>query len=115
MGGALSGFFGGLSGYQGAFRSAFLVQAKLLPACFIGTGALIAVGVDSVRLSTYLASFGSLFAQVDLSLVGIAVGSALSAVIVGITFLHKVTNEWIQRLVILLLYLVGVGLMVGVI
>ena len=37
LGGALSGFFGGLSGMQGALRSAFLVRASLSKEAFIAT------------------------------------------------------------------------------
>src|SRR4030065_529039 len=37
LGGALSGFCGGLSGNQGAFRSAFLIKAGLDKQAFVGT------------------------------------------------------------------------------
>ena len=39
LGGALSGFFGGLAGMQGALRAAFLVRAGLGKEAFIATGA----------------------------------------------------------------------------
>ncbi len=42
VGGLLSGFFGGLSGNQGAFRSAFLIKAGLTKASFVATSAAIA-------------------------------------------------------------------------
>lgn len=38
LGGLLSGFFGGLSGNQGALRSAFLLKAGLSKEAFIATG-----------------------------------------------------------------------------
>ncbi|OGA55934.1 MAG: hypothetical protein A3F74_03630, partial [Betaproteobacteria bacterium RIFCSPLOWO2_12_FULL_62_58] len=38
VGGLLSGFFGGLSGNQGALRSAFLIKAGLAKEAFVGTG-----------------------------------------------------------------------------
>ena len=57
LGGLLSGFFGGLSGNQGAFRAAFLVKAGLGKEAFIGTSAACAVLVDAVRLVAYGAAF----------------------------------------------------------
>lgn len=41
LGGALSGFFGGLSGHQGALRSAFLIKAGLSKEAFVGTGVVV--------------------------------------------------------------------------
>jgi len=41
LGGVVSGFFGGLSGNQGAFRSAFLLGAGLGKDAFIATGVLL--------------------------------------------------------------------------
>ncbi len=52
VGGLLSGFFGGLSGNQGAFRSAFLIKSGLGKEAFVATGVVSAVIVDSVRLAT---------------------------------------------------------------
>jgi uncharacterized membrane protein YfcA len=57
-GGVLSGFFGGLSGNQGAFRSAFLIKSGLSKEAFIGTGVLIAALVDLSRLAVYAGSWG---------------------------------------------------------
>ena len=53
LGGLLAGFFGGLSGHQGALRSAFLVRAGLSKDAFIATGVTIAAAVDIARLSVY--------------------------------------------------------------
>ena len=46
IGGALSGFFGGLSGNQGALRSAFLIKAGLSKEAFIGTAVVVSTFVD---------------------------------------------------------------------
>lgn len=48
--GALSGFFGGLSGHQGALRTAFLIRAGLPKEVFVGTMVVSAVVVDLSRL-----------------------------------------------------------------
>jgi uncharacterized membrane protein YfcA len=50
IGGILSGFFGGLSGHQGALRSAFLIKSSLNKDAFIATGIVIACMVDVSRL-----------------------------------------------------------------
>ncbi len=49
-GGLLSGFFGGLSGHQGALRSAFLAKVGISPEGFVGTNAVIGLLVDVTRL-----------------------------------------------------------------
>jgi uncharacterized protein len=53
LGGALSGFFGGLSGHQGALRSVFLLKCGLTKEAFIATGVVIACLVDMTRLAVY--------------------------------------------------------------
>ncbi|HEX9601849.1 MAG TPA: sulfite exporter TauE/SafE family protein, partial [Mariniflexile sp.] len=57
LGGALSGFFGGLSGNQGALRSAFLIKAGLSKEAFIGTAVVVSTFVDFTRLSIYATRF----------------------------------------------------------
>jgi uncharacterized protein len=53
LGGLISGFFGGLSGHQGALRSAFLLRAGLTKEQFVGTRVVGAVIVDVSRLLVY--------------------------------------------------------------
>jgi uncharacterized membrane protein YfcA len=57
VGGILSGFFGGLSGHQGALRTAFLIRAGLQKEIFIGSMVVSAVVVDISRLLVYGATF----------------------------------------------------------
>ncbi len=57
LGGALSGFFGGISGHQGALRSAVLIKCGLEKEAFIATGVVCAVMVDFSRLIVYGAVF----------------------------------------------------------
>ena len=57
FGGFLSGFFGGLSGHQGALRSAFLIHAELTKEVFIGSAVVISAFVDFTRLSIYATRF----------------------------------------------------------
>ena len=53
MGGALSGFFGGFSGNQGALRTAFLIRTNLSKEAFISTGIVISLLIDITRFSVY--------------------------------------------------------------
>ena len=57
LGGLLSGFFGGLSGHQGALRSAFLAKAGLTTERFVGSNAVIGFLVDLTRIAVYVAVF----------------------------------------------------------
>jgi uncharacterized membrane protein YfcA len=53
LGGALSGFFGGISGNQGILRSAFLIKSGLGKEEFIGTGVISSIFVDTFRILVY--------------------------------------------------------------
>ena len=79
VGGAISGFFGGLSGMQGALRSAFLSRAGLTKEAFIGTGVLIACMIDISRLGIYSRSLATQATHLDYSLLSATVLSALLA------------------------------------
>lgn len=59
LGGLVTGFLGGLTGQQGAFRSMFLLRSGLAAERFIATGVMIAVIVDLSRLTTYAVSFNA--------------------------------------------------------
>lgn len=53
IGGLMCGFFGGLSGHQGALRSAFLIKSELSKESFLGSGSVIACLVDLPRIAVY--------------------------------------------------------------
>ncbi len=115
LGGALSGFFGGLSGNQGAIRSAFLIHTHLGKEAFIGTNAFIGAVVDIFRIAIYSWSFGQLLVSIDKTLLWSAVGGAFVGVFLGMILLKKVTMTFIQQIVIVLLYLLGALLALGII
>jgi hypothetical protein len=94
-----------LSGNQGAFRSAFLVRAKLDKEAFIGTSGMIAIVVDLVRLIIYSFSFGHLLEGIDGALLGAAMGGAFAGICTGMAFLKKVSYAFIQKTIVVLLYL----------
>lgn len=118
LGGVLSGFFGGLSGHQGALRSAFLAKTGLTTERFVGSNAVIGFLVDLTRISVYAALFtaagGHLSDFSGWPLVVTGAVSAFCGVLLGKRFLHKVTMTSIQTLVGMLLFGVGLALVTGV-
>jgi uncharacterized membrane protein YfcA len=114
LGGVLSGFFGGLSGMQGALRSAFLARAGLTKESFIATGVAIGCLIDFTRLGVYSASWSSVGDSLDGVLLGAAVLSAFAGAFAGNLWLKKMTMSGIQKLVATLLMLVAFGLGSGV-
>ena len=119
LGGILSGFFGGLSGNQGAMRSPFLVKSGLDTKAFVGTNAVCGFIVDIVRLTVYGATFYTTnFTQIggDIwKLVLLAVVFAFIGSFVGSRLVKKVTLHTVQYVVGVMLMVVGVGLATGLI
>lgn len=120
LGGALSGFFGGLSGQQGALRSAFLIRSGLKKESFIGTSVVSAVVVDISRLIVYGVTFFSknlaVFQnQVGIGLITAATLTAFLGSFIGSRLIKKITFRTIQIIVGILLILVSVALGVGLI
>ncbi len=76
LGGVLSGFCGGLSGMQGALRSAFLSRAGLTKEAFIGTGVVVACLIDFARLGIYSSPLAKEGPHLNYSLLAAAVLSA---------------------------------------
>ena len=115
IGGLLSGFFGGLSGHQGALRSAFLIKAGLSKEAFIGTAVIISTMVDISRLSVYATRFldSGLFENTGIVFVGTV--SAITGAYLGNILLKKITLKSLQIIVAIMLILVALGLGSGVI
>ncbi len=113
LGGAVSGFFGGLSGMQGALRSAFLVRAGLSKEAFIGTGVVVACLVDVSRLALYSGPILAGAANLDYGLLTAAVLTAWLGSVLGNRYLKKITMRGIQRVVAFMLVAVAVGLIAG--
>jgi uncharacterized protein len=116
LGGALSGFFGGLSGNQGALRSAFLLKIGLSKEAFVATGVVSAVIVDAARLVIYGTGFMSdHLAQSQGTLAPVVVGTLCAFIgsFVGKRLLQKVTMRTVQIVVAMAMLLIGSGLVVG--
>jgi uncharacterized membrane protein YfcA len=115
LGGFLSGFFGGISGHQGALRSAFLIKYGLTKEAFIGTGVVIAAVIDFSRLFVYSSRFSMEWNQGNISLLLTAIIAAIIGVIIATRLLKKVTMTFVQNIVAILLILISVGLGTGII
>jgi uncharacterized membrane protein YfcA len=118
LGGALSGFFGGLSGHQGALRSAFLLKAGLSKDAFVATGVVSAVIVDAARLIVYGTGFLTEHFSRSRELapaVTVGVLCAFAGAVIGKRLLQKVTLRAVQRIVAGMMLLVGGGLVTGLI
>ena len=118
-GGVVMGFFGGLSGHQGALRSVFLLRQGLSKQAFIGTGVVCAVLVDLVRLAVYGRSMPLLLsgpeAVAQAPLVVAATLAALAGAWFGARMLGRITLGFVRKLVGAMLVMLALALATGLI
>ncbi len=118
LGGLLSGFFGGISGNQGALRSMFLIKAGLSKEDFIGTGVAIAVMVDIARLAVYGIGLFAITSDIVADMGWLILAATLSAFagsLIGRKLLKKMTLRTIQLIVGIMLVILGTALTFGII
>ena len=115
LGGILSGFFGGLSGHQGALRSAFLIKAGLSKESFIATGIVVSMFIDFTRLSVYASKITTYTLYENKVLLISATLCAITGAYLGNQLLKKVTLKFLQVFVAVLLFLVAIALGMGII
>jgi uncharacterized membrane protein YfcA len=115
IGGALSGFFGGLAGIQGALRSAFLLKAGLSKEAFVATSIVVSTFVDFTRLSVYATKFSQSGLSNNLTLVVSATLSATVGAYLGNKLLKKVTMQFVQIFTASLLIIISIALGMGLI
>lgn len=114
-GGLLSGFFGGLSGHQGALRTAFLVRLGLTKEAFIATGIGIALAIDLTRIPMYSSKFFSASFFTENPIIIIATVSAFAGAFIGRRLLKKITFDLIHTIVGIAIILLALALGLGVI
>lgn len=117
LGGAMSGFLGGVSGHQGALRTTFMVRLGLGKEAFLGTSILCAVIIDIARISYYATDYALHWQQL-LDSWHLLVAATLSAFLgsyLGRRMIEKVTMESIRRLVGVMLLLLGLAVFTGVV
>ncbi|MBN2764130.1 MAG: sulfite exporter TauE/SafE family protein [Bacteroidales bacterium] len=115
LGGVLSGFFGGLTGIQGAIRSAFLIKSGLSKEAYIATGVVIASLVDFTRLSVYASRFKEANLHEHLLLIISATLAAIIGAFIGNKLLKKITLRFVQVIVGVMLFLIAIALGTGLI
>jgi uncharacterized membrane protein YfcA len=115
LGSVLSGFFGGLSGNQGALRSAFLIKAGLSKEAFIATAVVVSTFVDLTRLTVYATRFTKAGLEENLTVVISATVAGIIGAYFGNKLLKKVTLKFIQVLVAVMLILISLALGAGLI
>ncbi len=115
IGGILSGFFGGLTGAQGALRSAFLIRSGMTKETFIGTTVVISCFVDLTRLSVYSTELIQIIFKENYLLILFATLSAISGAFIGNKLLKKVTLVFLQKTVAIMLLMISLALVLGLI
>ncbi len=113
IGGFISGFFGGLSGHQGALRSAFLSRSGLTKEQFVGTGTAISVMIDIARISVYSKDLSSGNIINNLPLLSITTVCAFAGAYFGNKLLKKMTMKTVQIFVSVSLFLLACALAAG--
>ena len=110
VGGALSGFFGGLSGHQGAFRSMFLSKANVSKEEFVATSSAIGFLIDISRLITYLTTLHIIKSSAIIAnpVLLISVLIAFIGSYFGSKLLAKTTIQSIQKTVAVFLLIFGI-------
>lgn len=114
-GGLASGLLGGLTGHQGAIRSAFFLGKNLPKEAFIATGAAVACVVDFTRLAVYVQLFRSLGGSIPWPVIGAGIAGAAVGLWVGRRSLQQISGDGFRKVVGVGLLVFGIGLAAGVI
>lgn len=112
-GGLISGFFGGLSGHQGALRSAFLMKAGLSKQAFIGTRVVCACLVDISRIGVYATEIKSGWSDMNIGLLSAASVAAFTGAYFGNKLMKKTELKTINIIVAISLVIFGLGFGLG--
>lgn len=114
-GGLLSGFFGGLTGHQGALRSAFLLRLNLQKPAFIATGVTVACMVDVVRISLYGNMSVLKQSETNYYLLAVAVLSAWTGALLGNKLFKKTSMDFFKWFVGIFMLLMGIFIAAGIV
>ena len=113
-GGFLSGFFGGLSGHQGALRSSFLIRLSLSKEAFVATGVAISLFVDLTRIPMYFDTWLQDMGKEEWILILLAIVPAFLGAYFGKKYLKKTSINFVRKTVGWMLILFGLLLILGV-
>jgi uncharacterized membrane protein YfcA len=113
FGGAISGFFGGLSGHQGALRTAFLIRYNLSKEVFIATGIVVALVIDVSRTAVYAFNLDYTLIGEQWKWILVSLLAALVGAITGKYFLKKIKFKTLNRIVAIAMLIFGLTLALG--
>ncbi|MBK9284203.1 MAG: sulfite exporter TauE/SafE family protein [Sphingobacteriaceae bacterium] len=114
-GGFISGFFGGLSGHQGAIRTAFLLRLNLDKKMFIATGVMIACLVDVARISLYSKFENLNNGNINYALLSTCVLSAWIGAFIGNKLFTKTSITFFKWFVGLFMMAMGILIALGIV
>lgn len=106
IGGFGSGFFGGLTGHQGALRAMFLQKRLPDKAEYAATAAVLALVVDATRIPVYVALEGWQILEAGWLIVGLVL-AAILGVQLGKRWLKKWKSERIRIGILIAIVLSG--------
>ncbi len=115
LGGLLSGFFGGLTGHQGALRSVFMMKLGLKKEVFIATGVFIACMIDITRLGVYGEKLTGFNLEENFPYILSATLAAFAGAFIGNKLLKKVTLQSLQIMVAIMIIIFSFALALGII
>jgi uncharacterized protein len=112
LGGALSGFFGGLVGNQGGIRTAAMLGFEVNKRQFVATTTAVALLIDTARVPIYLAvetaELARMWPMLALATIGVIVGTLF-----GEKLLARVPEQRFRMVVGVLLLLLGASFLIG--
>jgi uncharacterized membrane protein YfcA len=112
VGGALSGFFGGLVGNQGGIRTAAMLGFEVNARQFVATTTAVALLIDVVRVPVYLAAAWGELAGVR-PLLALATLGVIIGTVSGERLLALVPERRFRTIVGLLLVVLGISFLAG--
>ena len=113
VGGTITGLMAGLTGHQGALRSAFLLKYGFSKDTFIATGIFIALVTDAGRIPVYLSRLSSTDLSEYVLEISLAIVAAVLGAIIGKRLLKKMTLTWLNKMVSIMIIAFSVALIFG--
>lgn len=115
IGGIASGLLGGITGHQGAIRSAFFLGKNLPKETFIATGAAVACAVDLTRLAIYVQTLPILEGVMPWPVIMAGIVGAAAGLVLGRIGLSKISTGLFRKLVGAVLFGFGILFALGII
>jgi hypothetical protein len=112
LGGALSGFFGGLVGNQGGIRTAAMLGFEVDKRQFVATTTAVALLVDMARVPIYVAADAAALARMW-HLLAFAASGVIIGTLSGEKLLARVPEQRFRMVIGVLLLVLGASFLIG--